>query len=203
LALLKSLQANPGINSVPAAVITTAFQSASQEIHEQLRPLLDRLTVDLSKQGEHVDELLANLPPGDIRRGQTVFNSTEAACITCHEIGYLGGNLGPDLTSIGQARSPRDLLESIMFPSASFVRSYESVSVKSKDGTTYLGIVGDSSPETLTLRLAPTAEIVLKHEDILEQHPATVSLMPQGIHTQLTKQQLADLLAFLNGTRWR
>jgi len=27
--------------------------------------------------------------------------------------------------------------------------------------------------------------------------------MPQGIHTQLTEQQLSDLLAFLKGTRWR
>ena len=203
LTLVKSLQANPSMDSVPTATIKTAFQKAPEEVHEQLRPLLDRLTAGLSQQGAQVDELLARLPSADVRRGQTVFNSTEAACIACHEIGYRGGDFGPDLTSIGQARSPRDLLESIMFPSASFVRSYESITLKNKDGTTYLGIVRDSSPESLTLRLAPTAEIVLKHEDIVEQQPATVSLMPQGIHTQLTEQQLSDLIAFLKGTRWR
>lgn len=203
LALVSSLKANTTIGSVPAATIRAAFKQAPAEVHAQLRPLFDQITEGLSKQGEQVDKLLARLPPGDIRRGQTVFNSTEAACITCHEIGYRGGNLGPDLTSIGQARSPRDLLESIMFPSASFVRSYESVTLKSKDGTTYLGIIGDSSADTLTLRLAPTAEIVLNRNDIVDRHPATTSLMPQGIHTQLTEQQLSDLLAFLKGTRWR
>ena len=168
---MSSLKANTTIGSVPAATIRAAFKQAPAEVHAQLRPLFDQITEGLSKQGEQVDKLLARLPPGDIRRGQTVFNSTEAACITCHEIGYRGGNLGPDLTSIGQARSPRDLLESIMFPSASFVRSYESVTLKSKDGTTYLGIIGDSSADTLTLRLAPTAEIVLNRNDIVDRHP--------------------------------
>jgi hypothetical protein len=40
-------------------------------------------------------------------------------------MGYLGGKVGPDLTSVGQIRTERDLLEAVVYPSASFVRSYE------------------------------------------------------------------------------
>jgi hypothetical protein len=32
--------------------------------------------------------------------------------------------------------------------------------------------------------------------------PGTVSIMPAGLETQLSKQELADLLAFLKGTKW-
>src|SRR6185436_3502006 len=72
-------------------------------------------------------ELIATLKDGDIRRGQSVFNSPKAACSTCHTMGYQGGKVGPDLTSIGTVRTERDLLESIVYPSASFVRSYEPI----------------------------------------------------------------------------
>jgi len=32
--------------------------------------------------------------------------------------------------------------------------------------------------------------------------PGAVSLMPQGLEEQLSRQELADLLAFLKNTRW-
>ena len=32
--------------------------------------------------------------------------------------------------------------------------------------------------------------------------PGTISLMPAGFAEQLSRQELADLLAFLKGTRW-
>ena len=44
------------------------------------------------------------------------FHSEKAACFTCHAIGYRGGDVGPDLTKVGQIRSERDLLEAIVYP---------------------------------------------------------------------------------------
>jgi hypothetical protein len=32
--------------------------------------------------------------------------------------------------------------------------------------------------------------------------PGTVSVMPQGLDEQLSREELADLLAFLKGTKW-
>src|SRR5438105_11479634 len=95
---------------------------------------------------------------GDIRRGHAIFNSTKAACASCHALGYLGGNIGPDLTHIGQIRSERDLLESIVFPSASFVRSYEPVLVLTKKGKTYNGLVRKDAAHEILLALNATEQ---------------------------------------------
>ena len=60
---------------------------------------------DYEQQRTKLDEAAKNLPAGDIRRGQAVFNSTKTSCIACHTIGYVGGKHGPDLTRIGGIRT--------------------------------------------------------------------------------------------------
>src|SRR5437764_8306003 len=111
----------------------------------------------------------------DIRRRHVIFNSAEAACSTCHAIGYLGGKVGPDLTSIGQIRTERDLLESIVFPSASFVRSYEPVIVKTKSEEEYNGVLRKDAPEEIVLATGPSNEVRVARSDILDMRPGTVS----------------------------
>jgi putative heme-binding domain-containing protein len=140
--------------------------------------------------------------PADVRRGQAVFNSALTACATCHAIGYLGGRVGPDLTSIGQIRTERDLLEALMYPSASFVRSYEPVIVTMKDGEEHSGVVASETAEELVLNVGADVRVRLAKAEVGEVRPGSVSVMPSGLDEQLTKQQLADLLVFLKNTRW-
>ena len=141
------------------------------------------------------------MPAGDIRRGQAVFNNQKHSCIVCHTIGYVGGKFGPDLTRIGGIRSERDLLESILFPSASFVRSYEPLNVTTKDGRQFNGIIKKDSPDEMILILAADKEQRISREDIDEVRPGKVSIMPAGLDKQLTVQELADLVAFLRGCK--
>ena len=126
----------------------------------------------------------------------------KAACYNCHKIGYRGGEVGPDLTAISKARSERDLLESIVYPSASFVRSYEPVIVRLKDDTEVAGILRSESDKDLVVVPGPGAEQRIPRADVAEVRPGTVSLMPAGLETQITRQELADLLAFLRNTKW-
>ncbi len=146
--------------------------------------------------------LLTSATGGDIRRGQTLFNSARAACSACHAIGYLGGKVGPDLTKIGQIRNERDLLEAIVYPSASFVRSYEPVIVATKDGEEYSGVLRKDSTDEVVLATGPNTEQRIARSDITDMRPGSVSTMPSGLAEQLTKQELSDLLAFLKATRW-
>ena len=139
---------------------------------------------------------------GDVRRGQTVFNSVKAACSSCHAIGYLGGKVGPDLTKVGQVRTERDLLEAVVYPSASFVRSYEPLVITTKSGDVYNGVVRQENDEEILLATGPRTEVRVAQDEIKEMRPGTVSVMPAGLEEQLTHQELADLLAFLKGTRW-
>ena len=137
-----------------------------------------------------------------MRRGQAIFNSARASCSGCHAIGYLGGNLGPDLTRIGQVRTERDLLESIVYPSASFVRSYEPYIVATKSGDDFSGVLRKDAADEVGARHRSKCRRAVARNDIAEIRPGKVSVMPQGLNEQLTDQELVDLLAFLKATRW-
>ena len=138
---------------------------------------------------------------GDVRRGQLVFHSEKAACYSCHAIGYRGGNVGPDLTEVGTVRSERDLLEAIVFPSASFVRSFEPIAVATTDGKVYNGLLRGETADEIVLVTGVNQEERVARADIEEMRPSTVSVMPAGLDQQLTPQELADLVAFLKACR--
>lgn len=189
LAALRVETLKPRLQKYPAAV-----QVEAEKLYE-------KLSAALAGQRAKLDELAESLPPGDVRRGQAIFNSAKAACATCHAIGYLGGRVGPDLTRIGQVRQQRDLLESIVFPSASFVRSYEPVTVLTGDGLTHNGLLRKDAADEVVLVKSATEEIRIPRDNVEEMLPGTVSIMPQGLDKQLTAQDLADLVAFLQGCR--
>lgn len=177
----------------------TNFHSAIQARADRI---LASFNTDAAKQKARLDELSLNLKSGDVRRGQAIFNSQKAACATCHAIGYLGGNLGPDLTKIGTVRTERDLLEAVVFPSASFVRSYEPMLVVTQSGDEHSGILRKDAPDEVVLATGVGAEVRIPRADIAEMRPGTVSVMPAGLDEQLTREELADLLAFLKATKW-
>jgi putative heme-binding domain-containing protein len=113
----------------------------------------------------------------------------------------VGGKIGPDLSKIGAIRTPRDLLESIVFPSASIVRGYETVTVITKSGRTHSGILGRETTAAVTLTATDRSESRISRSDIDEITPGRVSIMPQGLDTQLTRRELSDLIAFLAGLK--
>ncbi len=102
---------------------------------------------------------------------------------------------------IGGIRTERDLLESILFPSASFVRSFEPVIVSTKDQKTYSGIPKKDAPDEMILILAADKEVHIPRDDIDEIRPGKVSIMPDGLDKQLNPQELADLIAFLRACK--
>ena len=200
--LVESLKESKGLSSLRPDIFRTVMAKYPASVQQKGNELLAFLNVDIAKQGAHLDELLKELKDGDIRRGQLIFNSQKAACASCHKLGYLGGNVGPDLTSIGTARTERDLLESIVYPSASFVRSYEPMIVTTKSDEQFSGVLKKDAAEEVVLATGPNTEARIARSDIAEMRPGMVSIMPAGLDQQLSKQELADLLAFLKATKW-
>ena len=118
-----------------------------------------------------------------------------------HVIAYLGGRVGPDLTRIGQIRTERDLLEAVLFPSASFVQSFEPVSIITKSGQVYSGVIRDDNGHTIVLQVDAQEQIRLLHTEIEEQLSSPTSIMPAGLDKHLSDQQLIDLIKFLKASQ--
>jgi putative membrane-bound dehydrogenase-like protein len=199
--LIAALKTAPARSSLRPEFIKPRLAKFGPTVQKDAEGLYALLNADLAKQRARLDELLAELKDGDVRRGQMVFNSSKVACSACHAIGYLGGTIGPDLTHIGKVRAERDLLESIVFPSASFVRSYEPVEITTKKGKVYNGLVRRETPDEVVLATSATEEVRVARQDIDEVQPGKVSIMPAGLDQQLTRQELADLVAFLKACK--
>jgi len=146
-------------------------------------------------------ELLAFVKKGDAQRGAEIFRGTKANCALCHAVAGAGGVLGPDLTKAGAIRTATDLMEAILYPSASYVRSYEPVMVRLKSGEEHYGILRDEASEVVRLATGPATEVRLKRSEISGLTEGMMSLMPPGFDGVLAPGELADLVAYLQVLR--
>jgi putative heme-binding domain-containing protein len=199
-ALVAALAKAEGLGGLSESGLRTALAPFPPAVREAAKPLLKKLAIDVEAQVKRLAELENNLKGGDIGRGHLIFNG-KAVCITCHKMGYRGGKMGPDLSRIGSVRTERDLLEAIAYPSASFVRGYEPMLVKTKSGEQLAGVILGEAANHIELAIGPALQRKVPRADITEIKPSPVSLMPAGLDRVLTKQELADLIAFLKSLR--
>ncbi|HSU57446.1 MAG TPA: dehydrogenase, partial [Candidatus Dormibacteraeota bacterium] len=202
LKLMDSLKEAKGVASLRPDLLKTLTAKYPASVQAKAQQLTAALNADAANQAAHIDELMKNLKDGDVRRGQALFNSQKAACSSCHTMGYMGGKVGPDLTTIGQVRTERDLLESVVYPSASFVRSFEPYIVMTKSDEAFTGVLKKDAADEVILATGPQTEARIARSDITDMRPGTVSVMPGGFEQQFSKQELADLVAFLKSTKW-
>ena len=82
------------------------------------------------------------------------------------------------------------------------MRSYEPMIVATKDGEEHSGVLRREDANEILIATGPTTEMRIARADITEMRPGAVSVMPQGLDEQLSRAELADLLAFLRNTKW-
>ena len=188
--------------NVRADIVETATANYPEPVQQAVRELLVEREIDREAQSERIEELLAIVDEGDPVRGQAVFNSPEAACSACHRTGNQGGDIGPFLGQLGRTRTDRDLLESIVYPNLTFVRSYEPIVVVTESDV-YSGVPIQESDTHLLLATGADEQVRVAQAEIEEIRPGTVSIMPSGLDEELTDQELADLVAFLRRTAFK
>lgn len=172
------------------------YPASAQSVFESMAAQIES---QRHQQAQRFDAITPLLAKADAARGKAAFAA--ATCIVCHRVGDEGGVIGPDLSTIGTVRTERDLLESIIAPSATFAREYESYIATTKDGRTHFGRLAAETERTYTL-LTPAGErIELPVDHVARLAPADTSLMPPGLDRLLTDQQLADLIAYLKQLR--
>ena len=200
-ALIAALAQCAALTNLRPETLQETFKEYDGSVQDESQTLYKLLAAGAEARRSKIEQLIALVPSADAGRGHSVFNGQKAACFSCHSIGYRGGNIGPDLTKIGQIRTERDLLESIVFPSDSFVRSYEPITVSTRSGQVFSGTIRQDNPAELVLALNAKDTVRIAHDEIDEMVPGTVSIMPAGLDQQLTAEELADLVAFLRACK--
>ncbi|WP_395746233.1 PVC-type heme-binding CxxCH protein [Prosthecobacter sp.] len=131
---------------------------------------------------------------GDARRGAAVF---QKVCMVCHKVRELGVEVGPDLTTV--ATKPREqLIEAIFDPNRAVEQRNAATQVTKKDQSLLMGQLAAETPGNITLRMPGGAEIVVLRSDIRELKTLTTSIMPEGLESVLSAQDVADVLAFIS-----
>jgi putative heme-binding domain-containing protein len=131
---------------------------------------------------------------GDPVRGRAVFE--KAACITCHRIGEIGVEVGPNLSDV-RLKLPESLLADILDPNRMVEERWVACTVKTVDGRTIAGLVTSENSASVSLTLPGGLSETVARDQIVEVTNTGQSLMPVGLESALSKQDMADLLAFL------
>ena len=139
---------------------------------------------------------------GQAKRGETLFRDTKGlACVKCHAVGGQGGLVGPDLSSVGVKYPKGEIITAVLNPSAKIALGYEPTTIATVDGKTINGIVKNETKDFVEIEDADAKRLKLPKADIDERKPSTVSIMPIGLAEGLTKQDFADLIAYLESLK--
>ncbi|HWE04027.1 MAG TPA: PQQ-dependent sugar dehydrogenase [Tepidisphaeraceae bacterium] len=142
--------------------------------------------------------IFAMVHQGDPEAGKALFlEPQKIACSQCHTTDGKGGKAGPDLFAIGDKYGRDDLIQQVLLPSSSIAVGYSTTVIRTKSGDLFQGIVKESNDRVVGLMGSDGKLLRIKTSDIDRQRTTDVSLMPEGLEGALTKQQFADLIAFL------
>ncbi|MFV1995009.1 MAG: HEAT repeat domain-containing protein, partial [Verrucomicrobiales bacterium] len=198
LALVAALKESGALGSVAVTELQRLLNRFPPEVYAEAQPLVDDLLALAKEREVRLEALAANLESGDAGRGKALFETGMGACITCHVVGGAGRAVGPELSRIGRIRTGRDLLESILYPSATLARDFEPFEIKTRGGETLLGVIQSESADTVQFLDVSGIPRPLARSEILEIRPGAVSLMPQGLDQAMTPEQLVDLVVYLD-----
>ena len=129
----------------------------------------------------------------DPTRGLEVFRKK---CSTCHQVGKIGTQVAPDLSSV-KNKSEADLLISILDPNREAQPNFNVYTVVTLQGQIFTGIIATETSNSITLRRAEGKQDVILRSNIDELISTGTSLMPEGFEKELTPQNIADVIAFV------
>ena len=118
------------------------------------------------------------------------------ACALCHTHGSEGYAVGPDLTGL-RNQPAETLLLHIIVPNHEVVGGNAMYEVDTKDGQTFAGLLGADTPSQLTLKLPLGFTKTLARSEVKAVRASPLSLMPNELEKTMTRQELANLIAFL------
>jgi uncharacterized protein len=131
---------------------------------------------------------------GNLENGIAIYKKH---CAQCHKHGELGVAIGPNLT--GMAVHPKhEILMNVLDPSRSVESNFRIYQVLTADGKVINGMLAGESANSIRIINTQGKDEQVLRADIEEMNASVKSLMPEGFESSISKQEMADLLTFLN-----
>ncbi len=134
---------------------------------------------------------------GDPRRGAGLVRQS---CLACHVLHDQGQRVGPDLGGVS-GKDPETLLVDILDPSRVVAPDHVAHQLTLKDGRSWTGLVSSETSTRITLRFPGSQDVSVAKSDVAEFQSTGRSLMPDGLESGWTLDDMAGLLAFLRSPR--
>ena len=196
-ALLNAIEAQ----TLAPAVVDNARRTALRKhpdktIREQAEKLFQKAgLLNASAAYESAKESLKLKPQP--ANGREVF---KRSCAICHRLDQDGYVVGPDLFDI-RNQPKESILLHIVVPEHEIAPGFAAYHLETKDGRTLSGIVASETDESIRLRQPLGLEETILRTNIAALTASPTSLMPPGLEQAMTRQELADLLAYLRGEK--
>jgi putative heme-binding domain-containing protein len=147
------------------------------------------------------DEALATAPKikGDIALGQQMF--LRQGCVACHTVNQTDPPKGPFLGDIGARNKPDELIESILKPNAKIAQGFQTFFFELKNKDRKEGFITKEGGEEIELRDITGALTTIQVTEIAKRGKLETSVMPEGIAGNMTMQEFASLLAYLESLK--
>lgn len=192
-------------SKVPAFIRELSGAAATQHDNIAVRDLFDDFLPDaerIQRLGDAIDAKQLLSVKGDANRGRDLFlNAKGISCRNCHRVGEEGKSFGPDLSQIGKKLNREKLLESLLDPSREIEPKFAGWLVQTTSGQVLTGLLEKQTDQDVVIRDAEGKEHKLAKTDIEEMFPQRTSLMPDRQLRDLTSEQAADLLAWLESLK--
>lgn len=142
---------------------------------------------------------LGRVAAANTQNGKQLF--TQLACAQCHKLGKEGYAYGPDLTDVLKRfqNNRSEVLRQILEPSLVVTNRYRNYEIALNNGESLLGMIVKEQGDTVLVQTGPSDALIqtLKKSEIKERQPQPSSPMPVGLLNQLSKEQIFDLLAYI------
>jgi putative membrane-bound dehydrogenase-like protein len=126
--------------------------------------------------------------------GRIVFQSN---CAICHKVGKEGYDFGPALTAIGAKYDRAGMWKAIVNPSEGISFGFEGWNIQLKDGSVFSGIISSKTKTEIELKMPGGIVQKIKTASVKSMDQMKSSMMPEGLHENLSVQEMADLMIYL------
>lgn len=179
-------------NSVSFVTSIQLMQIADNSLRERARTVFSKNAAEAQKISKAYQASLEL--PGDPVKGKQVYLQN---CAVCHQLkGQNGVAFGPDLGTIHNWKK-EDILANILDPNLSIMAGFDLWEIVLNNGESLQGIIAAETASAITIKNIGNYEKTISRQDIKSLQSLKVSAMTVGLEKNISKEAMADLIAFL------